>query len=191
VVVFDIGFIKGVMMEDIVYLDKSIYQGYKETVTYETDSYFGLMQLENHGGFAFDLIEKKLPNKVSKSFVINLYPDYFPDAEAYGVFASNRLIGLIEISYEGWNNRLRITELWVDLLFRHKGIGTKLMEHAQLIARKKNARAVILETQTTNIDAIKFYLSQGFQVLGVDLGCYGNHDVESKEIRLELWRMIE
>ena len=44
----------------------------------------------------------------------------------------------------------------------------------------------MLETQTSNADGIAFYLAQGFIVIGYDITCYGNQDVERGEVRLEL-----
>jgi ribosomal protein S18 acetylase RimI-like enzyme len=58
---------------------------------------------------------------VSKSFTDRLYEDYWKDARAYGMFDQARLIALIELTLETWNNRLRVTNLWVDSAFRRRG----------------------------------------------------------------------
>jgi ribosomal protein S18 acetylase RimI-like enzyme len=60
------------------------------------------------------------------------------------------------------------------------------MKHAITIAKEKNARMLVLETQSCNVDAIRFYLAHGFQLIGFDTTAYSNQDIEKGEIRLEL-----
>lgn len=45
---------------------------------------------------------------------------------------------------------------------------------------------MILETQSCNINAIRFYMHEGFTLMGLDTCCYSNNDLERKEVRLEL-----
>ena len=47
-------------------------------------------------------------------------------------------------------------------------------------------RALILETQSANANAIGFYLHEGFGLIGLDLCCYTNCDIQRKDVRLEL-----
>ena len=60
------------------------------------------------------------------------------------------------------------------------------MNFAKSKAKQIGARFIMLETQTSNADGIAFYLAQGFIVIGYDITCYGNQDVERGEVRLEL-----
>ena len=60
------------------------------------------------------------------------------------------------------------------------------MELAKNQARSEGWRAVILETQSCNVDAIGFYLHEGFTLIGLDTCCYSNRDIERREVRLEL-----
>lgn len=46
-------------------------------------------------------------------------------------------------------------------------------------------RAIILETQSCNANAIGFYLHEGFELIGLDRICYTNHDLQRREVRLE------
>jgi ribosomal protein S18 acetylase RimI-like enzyme len=178
------------MINVIVALDKALYQGYTIQVNYETDAYYALVQTSGADGFAFSLVKHALPSAVEKSFTISLYPDYYPDAEAYGIFDAEKLIGLIEINHEKWNNRLRVTELWVEPDHRKHGIGKQLMDFALMKAKACKARAIILETELTNVKAITFYLEQGYEFFGIDLYCYSNLDVLTKEIRLDLGMLL-
>ncbi len=50
----------------------------------------------------------------------------------------------------------------------------------------QNRRAIILETQSCNTNAIEFYLHEGFELIGFDTCCYTNNDIGRREVRLDL-----
>ena len=87
---------------------------------------------------------------------------------------------------EEWSNRLMVTELWVCDELLGKGLGKRLMDKAKEIALKQNRRAIILETQSCNTNAIGFYLHQGFELIGFDTCCYTNDDIGRREVRINL-----
>ena len=76
-----------------------------------------------------------------------------------------------------------VTELWVSDELRGMGIGKRLMEKAKDVARDENRRAIILETQSCNTNAIGFYLHEGFELIGFDTCCYTNDDIGRREVR--------
>ena len=45
------------------------------------------------------------------------------------------------------------------------------------VAVSQKRRAIILETQSCNTNAIGFYLHQGFELIGFDTCCYTNNDI--------------
>ena len=67
-----------------------------------------------------------------------------------------------------------------------QGFGKQLMNLAKETARKEGNRVLMLETQSCNVNAIGFYLHEGFTLIGFDACCYSNQDLERKEVRLEL-----
>ena len=69
---------------------------------------------------------------------------------------------------------------------RKKGIGKKLMDKAKEVALRQKRRAIILETQSCNTNAIGFYLHQGFELIGFDTCCYTNNDIGRREVRINL-----
>ena len=90
-------------------------------------------------------------------FADALYQDYRENAEAYGVVSeSGELKACIEVCPEEWSNRLIVTELWVAEELCGRGVGKRIMDTAKEIAVKQNRRAVILETQSCNTNAIGF-----------------------------------
>lgn len=98
---------------------------------------------------------------------------------------AGQLKAAIEICPEDWSNRLRVTELWVDPSLQKQGIGHALMQIAKQQALLQKRRAIILETQSCNANAIGFYLHEGFELIGLDRICYTNHDLQRREVRLE------
>lgn len=115
-----------------------------------------------------------------------LYADHFAHARAYGIFDGGALAAAIEICPEEWNNRLRVTELWVKEGERGRGLGKKLLAFAKEEGRRQKRRALVLETQSCNTRAIAFYLREGLSLIGLDLCSYSNEDVSRGEVRLEL-----
>lgn len=69
---------------------------------------------------------------------------------------------------------------------RRKGVGKRLMDKAKEVAVRQKRRAVILETQSCNTNAIGFYLHQGFELIGFDTCCYSNEDIARREVRVNL-----
>ncbi len=120
-------------------------------------------------------------------FPDSLYQDHWEKAEAYGVVSdAGELLACVEVCPEEWSNRLMVTELWVCDELQGKGLGKRLMDKAKEIAIKQDRRAIILETQSCNTNAIGFYLHQGFELIGFDTCCYTNNDIGRKEVRINL-----
>jgi predicted N-acetyltransferase YhbS len=178
------------MKYDIIHLNKEKWKGTILPIGYTTDSYYDvLVSTQNHEYFVH--IEKKLFSEPIKhspedyDFPDKLYEDYWENAYAWGVVLDDLLIAAIETCPETWSNRLRVTELWVDERYRRLGIGHALMDIAKEQARLERRRAIILETQSCNVNAIEFYQSEGFSLIGFDSCAYKNNDIDRKEVRLE------
>lgn len=100
-------------------------------------------------------------------------------------------MGYVELSHERWNNRMRVSNLWVaEGPPPQPGVGAALMEKAVEEACAAGARALVLETQSCNDPAICFYRKMGFSLIGFDLTAYSQADVEKKEVRLEFARPV-
>ena len=100
------------------------------------------------------------------------------------------MIAFIETSDESWNNRLRIANLWVNESHRYRGIGKLLIARAIERAKNTGQRAIVLETQSCNDPAIRFYRTCGFKLIGLDANHYQNDDIVRGEVRLEFGLML-
>ena len=172
-------------------LRKDIWKGTLLPIEYTSKEYYDVNMQRTDDGFQISIQKKKF----TKPFIHRLedceyqdklYEDWWEDAEAFGITEDNKLLAAIEICPESWTNRLIITELFVDEKLRRQGYGKKLLDIAKKITVEKNYRTLILETQSSNINAVDFYLHAGFTLIGFDSCCYTNTDLERKEVRLNM-----
>lgn len=173
---------------DITLLDKDKYKGFILEFKYTTNYYYDV-EIGSDEVFSIKLVKKPFDEEVYKSFTGKLYEEWQENPSAFSLSKDGQPLGYLEVDRESWSNRLRITELLVLDGYRHLGYGTILINKAKEIAEEEKFREIILETQSCNSKAINFYSKNGFRVNGIDLSCYGNHDVAKKEVRLEMvWR---
>lgn len=181
------------MNREIIALPKDNWKGVPIPLVTRSDSYYDVeITPMNHEGCTIQLVRKKAEKEIIHTpeeydFPDSLYQEHWEKAEVYGIVGDNgELLACIEVCPEEWSNRLMVTELWVDDSLQKQGIGKMLMDKAKEIAKFQNRRAIILETQSCNTNAIGFYLHQGFELIGFDKCCYTNKDIERREVRINL-----
>ena len=109
---------------EIKLLDKEKYEGYKLDFSYISEYYYDL-KVESVVGEYKARLERK---KFEKPFINPdrgvdwLYADYWKDAEAYGIEKNGELIAVIELFYEEWSERCRVTELWIKKEYAEKAL---------------------------------------------------------------------
>lgn len=176
---------------EIIHLPKEQWKGQILPIGYTTMEYYDVEIVRSGDDFRASFTKKKLEEPITHApeeynYPDKLYKEHWEGAWAWGVLQDGKLVAAIETCPEEWANRLRVTELWVDNAFQKQGIGKTLMNLAKEQARRERRRAVILETQSCNANAIGFYLHEGFTLIGFDRCCYSNRDLERKEVRMEL-----
>ena len=177
----------------IIALPKEKWKGTVISLVTRSDSYYDFeMSPLDSGGCTISLIKKPAEKEIVHTpeeydFPDSLYQDHWENAEAYGIVSEDgELQACIEVCPEEWSNRLAVTELWVADELRRQGIGKRLMDKAKEIALSQSRRAIILETQSCNTNAISFYLHEGFELIGFDTCCYTNNDIGRREVRINL-----
>lgn len=83
-----------------------------------------------------------------------------------------RLIGFVEVELQYWNNSAILWNLMIDLDYRGQGLGRRLWHRAVEFARQCEVRAILIETQNTNVAACKFYERMGCQLCGIHEAYY-------------------
>jgi predicted N-acetyltransferase YhbS len=175
---------------EIIHLPKEKWKGTVIPIKYTTDKYYDVCVNKTDKGFAIEIEKKDFIEPVTHTpeeydFPDKLYEDHLENAYAWGVLVNDELVAAIETDEELWSNRLRIAELWVAEKYQKQGIGHALIEMAKEQARRERRRAIILETQSCNVNAVDFYQHEGFTLIGMDTCCYRNNDLQRKEVRLE------
>ena len=178
---------------EIIALPKDKWKGTTIPLVTRSDSFYDIeIAPLDREGCTVKIVRKPSEQQIIHTpeeydFPDSLYQDHWEKAEAYGVVSdAGELLACIEVCPEEWSNRLMVTELWVCDELQGQGIGKRLMDKAKEIAVKQDRRAIILETQSCNTNAIGFYLHQGFELIGFDTCCYTNNDIGRREVRINL-----
>lgn len=104
-----------------------------------------------------------------------------PDQVVYLAFAEQQAVGRIVLK-KNWNRYALIDMIQVDKQFRRHGIGRQLMEQAKRWALERGLPGVMLETQSINVRACKFYERCGFVIGGFDQYVYQGIPAISGEV---------
>lgn len=175
----------------VVPLPREQWKGYPLIMDYKTNEYYDVSIEHGDDSFKVTMLKQRVQEPIVHTseeydFPDSLYQAHWEKAEAFGVIEDGELVGAIEICPEEWSNRVMVTELWVKEGHRKQGIGKTLMDYAKAKAVADGRRAIILETQSCNANAIGFYLHEGFELIGFDSCCYTNADIARREVRLDL-----
>ena len=101
------------------------------------------------------------------------------DSLFLGAYDGEACIGLAILN-PAFGNRLYISDLKVDRLWRRKGVGRQLICKAQELAKERNYAGMYVVAQDNNLDACLFYLSCGFEIGGLDTMVYQGTNQEGK-----------
>ena len=174
---------------DIKALNYGEYKGFEIDCHYVTKAYREI-QIKEDKSIKITIKRKRM-KKETRGFVSELFESHIRNGMVYGLFNRKKLVGIIEGSLETWHNVYRIWNFWVDPRYRREGCGTILMNHIEQEAKTLSARALILEVQSCNDIALKFYEKMGFHFIGIDTLAYTNEDIKRKEVRLEYGKRLE
>ena len=172
-------------------LNKNEWKGTLLPVSYTSEYYYDISVDKTTEGFIIPIQKKKFDKLFTHvpedgEYPDRLFEDWWEKAEAFGIVENGKLLAAIEVNPEEWSNRLLITELFVDEKIRGQGYGKKLIDLAKEITVKRGYRVLMLETQSSNVNAVDFYLHQGFILIGFDSCCYTNNDLQRKEVRFNM-----
>lgn len=109
---------------------------------------------------------------------------YMSDGYSLGAYEDGYLVAIAIAEPRWWNKTLWVWEFHVEERWRGQGIGRRLMEAVAGRARAAGLRALVVETQNTNVPAILFYRKAGFEIEGIDLSYYTNHDTVDGEVAI-------
>lgn len=177
------------LIDRIIPLEREKWQDYVLPFHYVSNSFYDVEIVRTDNNFQVSFVKKPFDipfeYKPEKDYD-KLFQSHWDDVKAWGIAENERLIAVVETAVEEWSNRLRVTELWIDDACRRQGIGTALMNIVMKRARDEKRRAIMLETQSRNENALAFYLEYGFTLIGFNACEYQNDDLQRKEVRMEM-----
>jgi ribosomal protein S18 acetylase RimI-like enzyme len=107
-----------------------------------------------------------------------------------GAFDGEEPAAVAIVEPEGWNGTLRVWEFHVAENYRGRGIGRQLMDRLAARAGPAGLRTMLVETQNTNVPAIRFYRKTGFTIEGIDISYYTNQDYPDGEMAVFMKRRL-
>lgn len=161
-------------------------EGKKITYSYTSEKYYNVLSEKHDNGWTFTLKEELFDTPYVKHLEDDLFDEYREAAEVYIAEINGVEAAIMVILEMSWNKTLVISDLYVQSEYKGHGIGSRLIDLAKNRAQELGARAVVVETQTSNYPAIQFYLKKGFTIVGFNTISYSNDDGSKKEVRLEL-----
>ncbi|MCZ8519603.1 MULTISPECIES: GNAT family N-acetyltransferase [Paenibacillus] len=120
------------------------------------------------------------------------YSEYIdnPDGIIYLALLQDHVVGEI-ILKKNWNHYAIVEDIKVDESYRRYGIGRKLIDQAKYWAKAGGMPGLMLETQTNNVRACKFYESCGFAIGGMDLYLYKGAEPHHNETAIFWYFLFE
>ncbi len=118
------------------------------------------------------------------------YAGFLAEGFSLGATLNGEWVGVALAEVQAWNRVLNVWELHVHPRYRRQGIGHRLLDELAIRASTLNLRALTVETQNTNVAAIRFYHKAGFTIEGIDLSYYTNQDSIDGEVAVFMRRKI-
>lgn len=150
---------------------------------YTTSEIYRVSRSESEDQTCFTLSLEALPEPQLFRFPfveeeLDRYGALVPSDYCFGAFDDAALVGVALAEPQAWNRTLWVWDFHVAASHRGRGIGRRLMAALAERASAAGLRAIICETQNTNVPAIRFYRAVGFTMEGVDISYYTNEDMQ-------------
>lgn len=167
-----------------------IVQGYTSAERYRVEREAGEAQT------TLRLILERLENPYQKEFhsdaeELARYRTFLDAGYSFGAYVGEKLVGLALAEPRWWHKSLWIWEFHVDPAYQGEGIGRRLMAAVADSAEQSGLRVLVCETQSTNVAAIRTYRRLGFEIEGLDLSYYTNHDIPDGETAIFMKRQLK
>jgi streptothricin acetyltransferase len=146
---------------------------------YETQEIYTVEKIESDQRTFFDIRLVQLEKPYRASFVedfnveeLQRYQGLISQGYSFGAYQEDQLIAfaLSEAFFE--ERLLRVWEFHVKGGLRRLGVGKALMEQMITKAQQDRLVMIMLETQNTNVPAVRFYRKMGFNIQAIDLSHY-------------------
>lgn len=128
---------------------------------YTTAEEFVPVRTETEDSVRWELELRPLPEPRVRRFTPNeheldLYGPVVAQGHSIGAYDGHHLVGVAVVEASAWNRTLIVLEFHVHPASQGRGVGQALMQRVIEKAHDGDFRAVVCETQTANVPAIRF-----------------------------------
>jgi len=78
-----------------------------------------------------------------------------------------------------FDDRAEIIDVAVDVMYRNKKIGDKLVKHVIGLAKNNKCENITLEVKVTNKPALKLYKNNNFEIVSIRKKYYSNGTIDA------------
>lgn len=167
---------------------------------FTTEQVYRLASEERGDGWIWSMVAENLAQPYHKSYDLGLVDDWLHSyrdeapretIRFIGAFASDECVGLLTWRLMDWNRTVWLMDMRVRQGWKRQGVGSSLVETLVQDVTALGARGILVETQTNNYPAIRFYRRAGFRPSGLNDHLYTNHDQQDGEVAVYLFRETE
>ena len=78
-----------------------------------------------------------------------------------------------------FEDRAEIIDVAVDVMYRNKKIGDKLVKYVVDLSKENGCESITLEVKVTNKTALKLYKNNGFEIVSIRKKYYSNGTIDA------------
>lgn len=78
-----------------------------------------------------------------------------------------------------FEDRAEIIDVAVDVMYRNKKIGDKLIKYVVDLSKENGCESITLEVKVTNKPALKLYKNNGFEIVSIRKKYYSNGTIDA------------
>ena len=184
---------------DVVYRSLSLKEARKLSPIssdFRTNRVYVLGRAGDEDRVTWTLEEQEARNPISKAYdggkvgdIISSYgEDVRPENLHFlGAFVGGEVAALAIWQLVAWNDTLWLMDIRTRDADRRRGLASGLLDWLKGVARDEKLRGILVETQTNNYGAVRFYRKRGFQLAGFNDHLYTNEDVARSDVALYLF----
>ena len=159
--------------------------------SYKSTRYLDVITKSEENNFVFEFKIKEFPQPFIGKVVNNLFEDYKENCRFFVYLNQNKHeTAVLSVGFQPLDI-CRIWDFYVEPSFRNLGIGHQLLEHAYTIAKEWSARVLVVQCQSSNYPAIKFFQKNGFLITGFDLIHNSRNDLRRHDFLLMMSKLMD
>ena len=102
---------------------------------------------------------------------------FSPVSKCFVYEENNDIVGFIIADI--FEDRAEIIDVAVDLMYRNKKIGDKLVKHVINLSKNNGCESITLEVKVTNKPALKLYKNNNFEIISIRKKYYSNGTIDA------------